>query len=372
MAKSKAALDAAAPSDQSKSLDEIIKDVNKLKIYPGTQQNLYSFSTQIWGNYLKRLADFSNYRAAYTQNLGDEALKFIVDTEAMPSYEALRAEHSTARNQLVADNDAVLGMCRMLFDFIVKAYTVADQDAQLTAAGKGFYADASNFAWDKAATMIRMATTFMKDKGEKLMEKENMPAAFPEQFKLVADAFTAQRQLFKNKESEAKVGVLNKAAANNAIYSALKEMTDSAATIYRKDKLVMREFTIQQVLKTVRGNSISGIKGKVFQDEKRKKPLSNVLVYDQNDPEHLTRTDKEGRYELKFPSGTLTAVFEVEGFLPLEITKKINVGTMSPTSIVLSPVPVQVAPPAIVPPTGTASEMLNSAMNEVSVLESVA
>lgn len=360
MAKTKAALEAAASSEQASSLADIIKDADKKRPYPGTQQNLYSYSTKIWENYLNRLADFSAYRAAFTQQLGDDALSFIAATEAMPSYEALRAEHSMARNKLVADNDAVLGACRQLFDFIAKAFVVADQPGLLMAAGKGYYKGAANFAWDKTATMIRMATTFMKDKGTKLMENDNMPATFPGEFKLLADAFTAQRQLFKVKESEATLAILEKANANNKVYASLSEMTKSADAIYRKNRVALREFTIQQVLKTVRGISPSGIKGRVFQDE-HKTPLGNVLVYDKNDPARFTHTNQDGRFELKYPAGSLTAVFEAEGFQPLEVTKKVSVGTMSPTRIVLS----AVLPPAIVQPTGSTSDLLSSAMTSI-------
>ncbi len=360
MTRTKAALEAAATTEASMTVDELILDINQKKIYPGTQQNLYSYSGTIWNSYLSHLSDFTTYRSAFDQRLGEDALAFIAETEAMPSFEALRGEHNLARNQLIMDNDAVLGQCRTLFDYIGKAYSATDLPGQLAAAGKGYYKEASDLQWDKTATMIRMSTTFMREKGAKLMENGNMPDSFPDAFKLVADTFTAQRSLFKEKESQARLGILSKAAANNTIYSALVEVTKSADTIYRKNKVVLWEFTVSRVLKTVRGNSPSGIKGGVYLDQNRKKPLSNVLVYDKNDPERFARTGTDGRYELKYPSGVLTAVFELEGYLPQEITKQITVGTMSPTFLVLSPVPVEA--PAIESPNNSTSEMLNSAM----------
>ncbi|MCC6726133.1 MAG: carboxypeptidase regulatory-like domain-containing protein [Saprospiraceae bacterium] len=342
MSQSKAGRTAAAPTVKSENpLDTLIKKINKSRKYSGTQQNLYTYSKLGWEHYSANLADFTNYSTYYTKAVGDDAIAAITAAEELPSFEALQAGHTTARNSLMALNSVLLGEWQVLADIINKSYSVVERAAMLKAAGADYYADASNLMWDKTATLINMGNTFLKENGATLLDKQFMPSGFPEQFKNAGTAFTAQRTVFIAKEEAARKGIETKAAANEAVYSSLMAMCKSAARIYRDDASMLRLFTVSRLLKEVRGNSPSGIKGRITDATGR--PLANVLVSDVDDPSRSVLSDADGKYELKYPSGELKVVVSMEGFVPVELERSISVGTMHRQNFVLSPMtPVEV------------------------------
>lgn len=80
----------AARSAQPMSVAALLTQARKSASYPGTQQNLYSYSNLAWDNYLVKLPDFTAYSAMYTQTMADDAKAAITSASGLPSYEAVR------------------------------------------------------------------------------------------------------------------------------------------------------------------------------------------------------------------------------------------------------------------------------------------
>lgn len=94
MSKPKAARAAAANPTNLLDVEQLIEAIKKQKSYKGTQQNLYSYARTGWSFYEGQLEPFGLYSQAYTASTGKDAIQFITDTEAMPSYEALRGGYA--------------------------------------------------------------------------------------------------------------------------------------------------------------------------------------------------------------------------------------------------------------------------------------
>lgn len=364
MKKKNAVIPSAAKAAKPLTVAQLLKKATKAKSYPGTQQNLYSYSELAWNNYLAKLTDFTDFSTKFTQVMGDDAKDAITAAAALPSYEALSDEHIAARNLLVKRLDTLLSKWQDLKEFSKEAFSATDLPSKLKAAGSENYRPAAGQSWDSVAELIRMATLFMTTNSVALLANNNMPATFPTEFAALATAFTAQRQVFLLKEKAAIDGIAAKFDANEAVYASLVKMINAGKAIYRKDALQRRNFTISSLLKEVRGNSPSGIKGLITTGESPAIPLANVLIYDMENPERFTTTAADGSFEFKIPSGKQKIGVKLLGFVPQTLERMIDVGTMhrQSFSMVAEPVPVVEAAPAIVPQ-GNHSDELAAAMS---------
>ena len=87
----------AAPLSQPLSMEALILQANRANSYPGTQQNLYSYSTLAWNNYLDKQLAFKAQSGSFTEELAEAALAAIAAARLLPSYESLRSDHVIAR-----------------------------------------------------------------------------------------------------------------------------------------------------------------------------------------------------------------------------------------------------------------------------------
>lgn len=333
----------AVLTSEALTIDEIIKAVMAKRSYPGTEQNLYSYSKLCWENYQGKQEDFEDYNTDYTEEMATDALAAIAAAAALPSFEALRAGHVVARNDLVKKLLPLTNIWWKLRGHIVKAYPdKVDQDAMLTAAGHGYYKDATDQKWDKAVTLGQQGINFMTMYGAVLLAK-GMPAGFPTTFAAANTAFLAQRAVFIAKETATKDGIKLKAEKNEAIYTNVRNMAESGKTIYQLDAYEKKMFTISDLLKQVRGNSPSGLKGKVTTGSAPVVPLADVLIYDVNNPDHFTKTDKDGKYELPLASGPQKVKVQAAGYVTQTFERVIDVGTKHRKSFSLDAEPMQLA-----------------------------
>lgn len=344
MSNSKAAREVAAPTIESQSIAALIAAINARRSYPGTQQNLYSYAKLCWENYETKQSDFTAFSAMYTPELGEDALAAIEAAEAMPSFEALRAMHSVARNDLIKMTQPLQNNWFKLKGYMAVAYDATTRPAMLEAAGAGYYSAIDRGSWDGVETFIRMVNTFLTMHSAELLANNNMPASFPTTFSNAGAAFSAQRNLFLLKEKTAKEGVLAKYNANESIYASLATMAEAGRAIFRAQPLERSYFTISSLLRDVRGNSPSGIKGVVTTGSLPTMPVANVVVYDRNDPSRSALTQADGSYELRIPSGVQLIRVEAEGFVPQDFERKISVGTMHRMSFSLEPLAADTAP----------------------------
>ncbi len=367
MKKKNAAIPSAAKSAQPMTVAALLKQARKSTSYPGTQQNLYTYSELAWNNYLAKEPNFAEYSTKFTKEMGMTAKAAITAAAALPSYEALSDAHTAARNLLIETLEPVLSKWQDLKDYSTEAFSATDLPSKLKAAGSENYRPAASYSWDSAAELIRMATLYMTTNSVALLANDNMPAGFPEAFAAAGTAFSAQRQVFIQKEKEARDGIAAKFDANEAVYVSLVMMTNAGKAIYRKDALERRNFTISSLKKEVRGNSASGIKGFVTTGESPAVALAGVLIFDQNDPERFTTSAADGSFEFKIPSGKQKIQVALAGFVPQTLERMIDVGTMhrQSFSMVAEPVPVVEASPAIVPQDNN-SDMLSTAMSGMS------
>jgi len=365
MRKQKAAKDAAAPPTNHLDVEQIIKDIKKKQGFKGTQQNLYSYSRIGWGYYREQLQPFNLYSQSFTAATATDALSFIDATELMPSYEILRAEYVEARKELIVKLSVVLLGFQSLKDFIAKAYPKTSVDNMWTAAGLGYYEAAAGLSWDNAATLIRMGNLFMKDNTVRLTANNNMPESFPESFKIAGEEFTAQRQLFKDKEAYCSTKIFEKYEANEKIYNDLLSMTNSGKNIFKSNKIVLKNFIINNLYKSVRGNSPSNLNGFVKTGNSPAIPVEGALVYDKANPERNAVTDETGAYTLEIPMGNYDIVVEAEGFVPQQVQKKVTLGTKSRLSFSLALVPVAEPVQQPIAPTADSSKMLTDAMKGI-------
>lgn len=365
----KSAISMAEPLSQPLSMDALIRQANRAKSYPGTQQNLYSYSTLAWSNYMDKLAAFTAQSAGFTEELAEDALAAIAAARLLPSYESLRSDHVAARNDLIKLTQPLMDDWADLKTYIGKAFSPVNVPAMLVAAGADYYGSLNDKSWEGVDTFIRMVNVFLVEKSAALLANNNMPAGFPTSFATAADAFLAQRSVFLMKEKTAREGVTAKYNANEAIYASLVTMTEAGRAIYRVNPEERRNFTIAQLMREIRGNHPSGLKGTITTGTMPVVPVANALVFDRNDPTRFVLTAADGSYELRIPSGPQLVRVEAEGFVPQDYGRKIDVGTMHRKSFSLEEVPVaaavQMDAPAAVP-SDTPSELLSKAIDSMS------
>lgn len=355
------------PTNLLDVVEELIEEVNRKSSWKGTQQNLYSYARMGWEFYAGQLVPFGLYRAAFTADTGTDALDFITATEAMASFEALKGDYVLARKDLIEVLSTVLHGWQMLKGYCKNAYPASTLNTMLTSAGSANYSPASDYSWDHAATLIRMAKKFMTDNLATLTADLNMPATFPASFTTWGDAFTAQREVFKAKEETARTGIELKFKANEQIYRDFVTMMDAGKVIFKKQRSIYRNFVIGNLYKEVRGNSPSGIVGEIMTGENPALPVANALIYDQANPERSATTDAEGKYDLKLPKGKYTLIIEAPGYVTQTIVKNITLGTTSSLKINLVPAPILLTEEAQSPiaPSKGETNMLKAAVKQM-------
>lgn len=322
-------------------IDENIKNAEKNRSYPGTQQNLYTYSLRGWDNYDLKQPDFEAYSGYFTEELSTTNKALITTAEGMLSYESLRSEHVAAREVLVKCNNEIILVAIKLKGYIGRAYPKSEKDSMLSAAGMDNYTAAYNESWDSTAEMSRMMKLFMTNNLSTLLANDNMPADFPATLPPLETNFKLKRKTFLDKEAAAISGIQAKFDINEAIYAALRDMTGVGQIVFKDNKLEVDKFIIAKLLKTARGNSPSGVKGTITTGANGKQPVFPAKVYMPEDMERFVYTDEQGKFELRIPSGKNQAVVvEAEGFVAQAFVKNISVGTMSRLSTVLVPVPV--------------------------------
>lgn len=223
------------------------------KVYPCSQQVLYTIARTGWGSYLQHLSEFEGLSSNYSAATAMGQLAAIDAARAMPDEYMREDVHMSLRVDLqnLAD-DCVIKWSHMS-SFIRDAFPRAEYDTKRLAAGYGYYRSATHQNWDSVKGLMESGVIFANDNATVLTDDGGMPAAFIADLEAIQDSFEQAHQAFLQSREEAKVLRDEKISANNSIYRALIEMFADGKQLFRFDYAVRQQFTLNRVRSLVGG-----------------------------------------------------------------------------------------------------------------------
>jgi len=306
------------------------------RLYNCTQQNFISAALRAWGYCLSLVARFAESSGIYTTTYIANQVTKLNNTNALPNNIQRKTPRIEAHNELKNANAAVRKIWKKLKAFITIAYSQPTRDLKLADAGYAYFKGVGADKWEDTATLISMAQAFMTANLATLTANDNMPATFPDDFDAAATLFTAERTVFMNRKEGALEGTSLKDKSIRERENELSLMLLLAKSIFEDEPDNLKKFTFTDLLKEVRGNDASGLKGQVT-DGVTGIPLQGVQV--SNGTSTVT-TDKDGKYFLEMASGLHTVTFSLPGYQEIVLeNRKVKVGIKGRYNALLQPVP---------------------------------
>ncbi len=295
------------------------------RILSGTQQNVISVSKLAWGYCLALIDRFAVFSTRFTPDLVADMVKQADDANALPSKEQRANAKRTAHVELIEANDAVCLQWQTLKRYILQAYPKNLVKIKLDAAGYLHYRHAKGGRWENTLSLAKDAKEFMTAFATDLEANENMPKDFPADFGVVVAVFERERNRFVGDTQSAKEGTNSKDKAIYEVELELSKLLSAGKVIFDKDPVNLKKFTYDDLIKEVRGNEPSGVKGYLY-NATDGQPVSGVVVSASG---YSTASDEMGKFELRMASGTYDVLFEKPGFEPLLLEGRVvKVGVM--------------------------------------------
>lgn len=149
-------------------------------------------------------------------------------------------------------------------------------------------------------------------------------------------------QAFFNAEQNSEIETQTKIEANNNIFEEVSKACADGQLIFKTNEAKRHLYTFDQVLLTVTGPGIAGIRG-TAKDSVTGLPLPNgvfatIKIFG---TDHETTTDENSKYKIEaVAAGTYTIIITCPGYQDLQLTGiEIQTGTMKTLNITLVPLP---------------------------------
>ena len=303
--------------------------------YNCSQQELYSICEVGWKNYSNNNAGFTLLKGKYTVIFGTAALADVAAAKALPAKQTRDAIPESVRVQLVPLGQTCLANERRLKSYLEEVFVGDTTKTMLTAAGYGYYHDASKEGWEEMHSMNNLGAKFIADHTSALESgTTNMPAAFITTYTSGKTEFETVYNNYIQKSQDAYSGTNTKIAANNAIFSALTKMLSDGRLIFENDSILKGQFTFSTLLAEVAGPNTTGMRITV-KDTITKLPITNFSVTVQPGD---VKGNAEGKKVLELPMSAdkYSIVIIVPGY-PTYTNKLVEVttGVMHKVDLVL-------------------------------------
>jgi hypothetical protein len=310
-----------------------MKDVNRA--YSCPMPVLYSLNRTAWNLCHENLADFAILKAKYTEQYIADALTAVDDAEKMKNLQNRDAGQKKNRIELGESAKQVCFNWQLLKRYMADAFAPSVQQAELQAAGAGYYFNAAAKNWTAVKSLILAANSFMHDNGSALTANDNMPASFVAKFRADGDRFIqldTKRMEAANKNS---LTTKDKVSANNAIYKSLIDMFADAQRVFTNNAPLRSQFTFGYMVNQVSGSGIGSIRG-LISSSINGKAVDGVTIT-AIDEKYSAITNDKGRYNItRVAAGTYTFVFEKPGYESATQDVVVKPGTAATFDVVLT------------------------------------
>jgi hypothetical protein len=306
--------------------------------YNCTQQELYSICRLAWTSCNEYLSDFSGFKARYTPQFVQDRLQEISDAANLPTYQARNSATELLRIDLVEFTPECLKLFNFLKRYIVDAYPLSAQKANIDAAGQGFYEKAAVFSWENMQGLLQSAITFVQSNMAQLMSNDNMPSSFLSSLEQAQSRFQTLYQSFLSLTEEAQVATQTKITSNNGIYAALTKMLGDGQVLFGSNEAKLKQFVFSRLFELVGGGSTAGLKGNVTDSITGRAIVGAKISLLYKDKAAIT--DTEGHYEInQVAAGLYTVVVVADGYQDfVKENYEVKVGTVSNVHIALDKV----------------------------------
>ena len=198
--------------------------------------------------------------------------------KALPAKQTRDAVPENIRVQLIPLWITCLANQRRLKSYLEEVFVGDATKTMLTAAGFGYYSDASNEVWEDVHSMIALGLTFITDHTTELEAgTTNMPAGFVTTYTSGKTAFETVYYNYIQKTIATFGGTNAKIVSNNAIYTKLNKMLSDGKLIFEDNDILKAEFTFTNLLAQVSESGTTGMRITV-KDKLTKLNITNFKV----------------------------------------------------------------------------------------------
>jgi uncharacterized membrane protein len=287
-------------------------------VYNASQKDLYNACRIGWGLCRTHLPVFSAFKMKYSQEYINIQLKAVDDAELLPDLETRMAKAKSLRMDLVVVKNAILYQHGLLKSYIDDAFDVSKRELMYTSCGDGYTTKAKAESWSDMTSLLSSALPFLEENLATLTADNNMPPAFANEFKKLAQDFKTTYTDWFTTDNGTYDKTDEKVIANNTIYNTLLAMLTDGSRLFKKDQNLAKQFTFSALLAQTHGTKAAGIKGKITRNDTGA-AVANALV-SVNDSDKIVTTDAEGRFEISPLSiGNYALLVKADGFGELRI-----------------------------------------------------
>lgn len=225
------------------------------KLYPCSQQDLYSIVETGWNSYAEYLPEFEALSTNYSAATGTDQLGALRDARMLPDEDSRDEVHKSLRIELAQLASECLIRWSNLSTYIRDGFPAEQYDNKRIAAGLNYYESAANDNWDDVKGLMQNGVLFIANNAA-VLTSGGMPLTYQADFEADKDAFELKHQEFIQALEEAKVVRDKKIEANNALQAALANMFEDGKRIFRNNAAVREQFTYDRVWALVKGNNV--------------------------------------------------------------------------------------------------------------------
>jgi hypothetical protein len=167
---------------------------------------------------------------------------------------------------------------------------------------------------------------------------DNMPPTFADTFTTAKTEFDDLYQDFLDASQGNEIETQTKITANNSVHSKLMGMFLDGQEIFKTDEAVKKLFTFDQVLQTVSGPGIAGVRG-LIKDSVTNQPILATVTVTIFGTDYSTESEEDGRYEISpVAADTYTIVFTAPGYQSHQVPDtEIQTGVLKTLNVSLIP-----------------------------------
>ncbi len=300
--------------------------------YKIAQARLYLACRVILNSTRLYLPKFTNHKAKYTPAWITAFLGEILAAELLPDEQARALTHESLRREVLEVGDKALSAWKGLKRYIYDAYSVPEPEYR--SAGWGYYDAAANEGFEELSQLMIEGLKYINSHEAVLMENENMPSTYKEEFEIAKANFDEKLALFYAAEEQAIVDTVTKITANNALYAKIIALCLDGQFIFEKEEAKSRQFSFSNVCQLISPAGASEVQFELTNEETGL-PVIGEIIHVGSDKVIVTGADGRGLMT-QLSSGDNSFRIVVDGFNEKLLTLTLN-GTKKTEHVHLQP-----------------------------------
>lgn len=273
--------------------------------YSAAMWLLYATCRLLISNCRRKLSDFAEFSAAYTDELLDTLSAQVDQAESLPSEEVRAQEHSQLLEELKPLYKTCQKKMQFLKKYIMLAFGKEFWEMNFASAGLNMYNTDMN--WSEAQNMYVKALQYIANNSAALQANNNMPVAFLEGFTDAVGVYNAKLASFDTAKVTSAEGTDAKIEANNTAYEAvMNKICEVGQAIYNDNETLRGEFSFEKMSETLRPTGPAGLKGIVLMNGQPQAGLTVEL--EQGNKVVITNENGEFDFGNKLASGNDTII----------------------------------------------------------------